>query len=208
MREDGNAVTLQAYQRGWRQYLAATPGVPLGIHGSWLPDAMAMRPENSTILEIGSGPGHDAAQMEAAGARVERTDATAGFVAHLLSQGHAARQLNVLTDDLGGPYGMIYAFAVFQHFEEYQCNLALKRCEDALVPGGVLAISFRRGSTPEWRERKDMARRLFWYWEPGLLWHTVERGRLRMAALHQDTAVSQDADQEAKTWLLVTAVKQ
>jgi len=205
---DGNQVTLQAYEDGWERYIAGTPAVPLGCHGPWLPEAMARRPYGSTILEIGSGPGHDAARMEALGARVERTDATAGFVTHLQAQGHPARQLNILTDEPGGPYGMIYAFAVFQHFEEYQVNLALKRCEDALMPGGVLAVSFRRGgSTPEWHERKGLAPRMFWYWEPGLLWHTVERTGLRMAALHQDTAVSQDADQTVKTWLLVTAVK-
>lgn len=207
MREDGNAVTLQAYEAGWQRYLDGTPPVPLDIHGPWLPEAMALRPAGSTILEIGSGPGHDAARMEAAGARVIRTDATAAFTAHLKTQGHPARQLNVLTDDIPGPCGMIYAFAVFQHFEDWQFRFALRKCAEALAPGGVLAFSARRGGRPEWRERKGMDRRLFWYWEPGPLWAAVELAGLRMAALHQDVAHGQDAEQATKTWLLVTAVK-
>lgn len=208
MHEDGNAITLESYRRGWPQYLAGTPNFVPDSHRSWLLDALALRPAGSTVLEIGSGPGYDATFMETRGARVERTDATAGFVAHLRNQGHAARQLNVLTDELGGPYGMIFAFAVFQHFEDWQFHLALRKCADALVAGGVLAFSCRRGGFPEWRERKGMARRLFWYWEPGPLWDAIEHAGFRMATLHQNVAVSQDADGETKTWLLVTAVKQ
>jgi SAM-dependent methyltransferase len=208
MHEDGNAVTLESYQRGCQQYLAGTPDFMPDSHKSWLLDALALRPAGSTVLEVGSGPGYDAAFMETMGARVERTDATAGFVAHLRNQGHAARQLNVLTDELGGPYGMVYAFAVFQHFEEYQCNLALQRCADALIPGGVLAVSFREGGTAEWQERKGMERRLFWFWRPGLLWHTVERTGLTMVTMSQAVSDKEDAAREVKTWLLVTAVKQ
>lgn len=206
-----NAVTLAAYQQNWQQYLAGTPPVPLDEHGPWLPQALALRPPGSTVLEIGSGPGHDAAAMEATGIPVERTDATEAFVEHLRAQGHQTRQLDILTGEprsvLNLTYGMIYAFAVFQHFEDWQFRFALRKCAEVLAPGGVLAFSARRGGRPEWRERKGMDRRLFWYWEPGPLWAAVELAGLRMAALHQDVAHSQDAEQATKTWLLATAVK-
>lgn len=211
--DDPNAETLLAYDEGWQRYLLGTPKVPLDIHGPWLPNALAMRPYGSTVLEIGSGPGHDAAQMEAEGIDVERTDACEPFVAYLEHLGHGARVLNVLTDDIVPPgsarrYGMIYAFAVFQHMTGTQVSAALRRCRDALAPGGVLAFSVRRGQHPEWAERKGMTRRLFWYWEPGPLWDMVEYAGLTVKAMHQDTQHGQDAEQADKTWLLVTAVKE
>lgn len=206
---DPNAETLRAYEEGWERYLMGTPAVPLDVHGPWLPQALGMRPPHSRVLEIGSGPGHDAAQMEELGIDVERTDACEAFVGNLLDQGDKARVLNVLTDDdLGGPYGMIYAFAVFQHFTSRQVVTVLRKCHDALMPGGVLAFSMRRGLTPEWSERKGMARRLFWYWQPGRLWDKIEFAGFTIRAMYQDTAIRQDSDQAQKTWLLVTAVRE
>ena len=208
---DPNAETIGAYENGWRKYLAGTPPVALDIHGPWLPSALALRPAGSTVLEIGSGPGHDAILIESTGAHVERTDATAAFVNHLRSQGHKARLLNVLTDEIGTGYGMIYAFAVFQHFTWPQFRTALGRCRDALEPGGVLAFSMRRGEGGVfgggWRERKGMDRRFFMFWQPGQLWDQVEKAGLRVVTLHQDEAVWQDSDEERKTWLLTTAVR-
>lgn len=206
--DDPNAETLLAYEEGWERYLASTPSVPLDCHGDWLPGALALRPAGSTVLEIGSGPGHDALWMERYGAAVERTDACEAFVAHLDSQGHKARLLNVLTDDIGGPYGMIYAFAVFQHLTGWQLSGALRRCRGALVPGGILAFSMRRGGLPEWSERKGMARRYFRYCQPAGLWEMTEHAGLTMKAMHQDTQVAQDGERAAKTWLLVTAMRE
>lgn len=204
---DPNTLTLDAYEKGWREYLAGTPKVPLSFHGLWLTEALARRPKDNTVLEIGSGPGHDAANMEALGVRVQRSDATAAFVGHLQEQGHSAWQLNVLTDELAGPWGMVYAFAVFQHFNEVQFRTALRRCRAALEPGGALAFSVRRGSGADWRERKGLARRFFLFWQPGPLWDAVEKEGLRMVSLIQDTQTAADADHEDKTWLLATAVR-
>lgn len=211
MTHDPNTQTLAAYEEGWRRYIDGTPAMPLDTHGPWLPTALALRPAGSTVLEIGSGPGHDAAQMEATGVRVERTDATAAFVEHLRSQGHQARQLNVLTDEIAGPYGMIFAFAVFQHLHLTQLGGVLRKCAGALEPGGILAFSMRRGERDiwggGWRERKGMARRYFFFWQPGPLWEVTENAGLRVLSIHYDTAVNHDSDEEAKRWLLVTAVR-
>lgn len=205
---DPNAETLLAYEKGWLKYVNGTPSVDLGVHGDWLPSALALRPDDSTVLEIGSGPGHDAALMEKMGVSVERSDATPGFVEHLRSQGHKVRQLNVLTDDIGEDYGMIYAFAVFQHFTPAQFGRALTGCGGALRHGGVLAFSMRRGDGYHWREsRKGMDPRFFVYWQPGPLWDAVEASGLRVASIHHAVGVRQDSDEEIKRWLLVTAVR-
>lgn len=203
---DPNTETIAAYEAGWAKYLAGTPAVPLNEHGVWLPDALVRRPGQGPVLEIGSGPGHDAANMEAIGVPVQRTDACGAFVENLRSEGHAARQLNVLTDDLGGPYSMIYAFAVFQHFSGVQLTGALRKCQQALVPGGILAFSARRGAGVEWVERKGLARRRFHYWQPGELWMMTEWSGLTVTSLHQDIQLARDGDEIAKTWLLMTAV--
>jgi SAM-dependent methyltransferase len=202
-----NDITLQAYQNGWRQYLENSPRVPLNHHGHWLSDALNQNRKPPLILEIGSGSGHDARNFEDAGFRVERSDATPAFVNHLRTQGYPARQLNILTDDPGGPFGMIYAFAVFQHFTDDEFGLALCNCADALEPGGVIAFSMRRGTGSEWEERKGMERRFFNYWQPGRLWDAVEVAGLQMKAMHQDTKTADDGAGIAKTWLLVTAIK-
>lgn len=203
----GNAATIAAYESHAREYLAGTPSVPLSIHGRWFQDAVGSRPAGSRILEIGSGPGHDAVQMEALGAEVDRTDAAYAFVAHLRGQGHEVRQLNLLEDEPGTGYGMVYAFAVFAHFTQEECRLALRKCFRALTPGGVLALSFRRGDGTYWRERKGMPPRRFTFWEPGPLWEAVEDAGFGMTSMVADTNVNQDADQEVKRWLLVTAVR-
>ncbi len=67
------------------------------------------------MLEIGSATGRDAAVLEARGLKVRRTDATPAFVDRLRADGVAADVLNVITDELGGPWDAIYAGAVFLH---------------------------------------------------------------------------------------------
>jgi SAM-dependent methyltransferase len=210
---DANEVTLESYQQGWQEYLRGTPDTGnLGYHGPFLPGALAMRPAGSTVLEIGSATGHDAKLMEAQGIPVDRSDATPAFVKYLRGQGYPARHLNIL-DALPdeGAYGMVYAWAVFQHFSESQMGSALRNCARALQPGGILAFSVRRGDAAwpghEWQERKGMGPRWFQYWEPGPLWAAVENAGLTVKGIHLDSALSIDADRIMKTWLMVTAEK-
>ena len=55
------------------------------------------------VLEIGSGPGRDAALLESLGVDVRRTDISPGFVDLLRARGHDADVLDPLTDDLDDP---------------------------------------------------------------------------------------------------------
>lgn len=100
---------------------------------------------------------------------MRRTDATLAFVELLRHDGHPADVLNVLTDDLGGPYAGVLADAVFLHFTPEQLRGVLLRVRESLSPGGLLAFSVKIGDGTEWSDHKLGAPRFFQYWQEGPL---------------------------------------
>lgn len=117
------------------------------------------------VLEIGSADGRDAAFLESLGREMRRTDATRAFVEMLQQGGHPADVLNVLTDDLGGPYAGVLADAVFLHLTPEQLANVFVRIRQTLSPGGLLAFSVKIGEGSEWSSHKLGAPRWFQYWE-------------------------------------------
>ena len=143
------------------------------------------------VLEIGSGPGHDAKALEGGGVRVRRTDITEGFVAHLRKQGYAAAWLDPLTDDLRDPvhpdvpYAAVWASATLLHVARDDFGTVLGRLADVTRPGGTLHVSLKEGDGEEWTDRGDVeAPRLFVYWRENALraaleeagWEIIEVG--------------------------------
>jgi hypothetical protein len=110
------------------------------------------------VLEVGSATGRDARALEALGRRVERTDAAHAFVEMLSAQGYAARRLDVLTNDVGGPYAAVLAHAVFLHFTSRQLRTALDRVRRALAADGVPGFTVKEGNGSEERGRAGDAR--------------------------------------------------
>lgn len=100
---------------------------------------------------------------------MRRTDATRAFVDLLRQDGHAADVLNVLTDDLGGPYAGVLADAVFLHLTPEQLVGVLRRVRESLSPDGLLAFSVKIGDGTEWSDHKLGAPRFFQYWQEGPL---------------------------------------
>jgi hypothetical protein len=98
---DGSDVTLASYEAAADKWLASStkPGDDMLA----FLDQFAELISAGTVLELGSGPGWDAAHLETRGLRVVRTDGTQAFVERLRRAGHAARRLDVRTDDFGGP---------------------------------------------------------------------------------------------------------
>lgn len=113
-----NARTLAAYQAAAEVYERAEAAVnPPALTA--LLDAFSDRlAAGTTVLEFGSATGRDAAFLERRGLRVHRTDVTMAFVDRLRARGLNAEPLNVLSDDIGGPWSAMYAGAVFLHFSE------------------------------------------------------------------------------------------
>jgi 2-polyprenyl-3-methyl-5-hydroxy-6-metoxy-1,4-benzoquinol methylase len=107
--------TVQSYDGSARQYdtLVAARRPP------HIEDALRRLvqclPPGGSVLEIGSGPGRDADFVESLGAVVRRTDAAQAFLDLMAERGKQADLLNVMIDELGGPYDGVLAMGVLIH---------------------------------------------------------------------------------------------
>lgn len=160
--DDANDGTLETYQLFAERYVDRTPSPDAGTV-RFVDQFIAVVPGRS-VLEFGSGPGHDAAYMETRGLQVTRTDAARAFVERLIAAGHSARLLDVRVDDFGGPYDGIWANAVLLHLDRKQFAQVVSRARRAVVDNGVLGISLKEGDGAGWTTRKMDAPRYFTYW--------------------------------------------
>jgi SAM-dependent methyltransferase len=155
-----NARTVASYDRSaalYRSLSAAQP--PEGL----LPllRELVRQASGGSVLELGSGPGTDARWLATHGLTVQRTDASSAFVELLQADGHEARLLNVVTDELGGPYDAIYACAVLLHLTIEELRLALRKARAA---ARALAFTVKEGDGSEWTCAKLRMPRWFQYW--------------------------------------------
>lgn len=143
---DPGDITLAGYEAGAQRYLeqSALPAPALVAYLDGLAEALG----TGHVLELGSGPGWDAAHLEGHGLRVTRTDATPAFVEMLRAAGHDARLLDVRTDNLGGPYDAVLADAVLLHLDRSQFLGLLRRARRAVVESGLLAFTMKRATAP------------------------------------------------------------
>ncbi|HEU4947853.1 MAG TPA: methyltransferase domain-containing protein [Kribbella sp.] len=163
---DSNAVTLAAYEQAAERFRATIPSEP----GQVLLDQFDLIDTRlhpgATVLELGSGTGRDALELERRGYRVRRTDAAESFVEMMRSDGHHADRLNALTDEFGGPYDLVFADAVLLHFDRDQLAAVLRKAARA---SGLLAFSLREGEGAEWSTRHlDLPRHFTMWQEPEL----------------------------------------
>lgn len=170
-----NSQTIQAYENSFIDFVSATADVTSPLWKSWIASILDFAPEDEPILEIGSGFGRDADYLEEIGmVKVWRTDAASSAVRWLHNHGFEAEQLNVLTDEIPGMFGTIFAAAVFHHFTDDEVTTALEKIRYSLVPGGITAFIQRRGSRCDWIASKNMPPRYFHCREPKPLWEMTE----------------------------------
>lgn len=199
VRSAAKAATIAAYDASAGKYVA---GAGTGISDAARPliDRFldGLEP-GAHVLEIGSGPGHDAAALEAGGVRVRRTDISAGFVSHLRRQGYAAAQVDPLTDNLldpvhPEPYDGVWASATLLHVARADLPTVLARLAEATRPGGMLHVSLKEGDGELWsRHGRVDAPRLFVYWREGPLrtvleeagWEVLEVDHTRVQAIEE-----------------------
>jgi SAM-dependent methyltransferase len=168
--------TLSAYQAGVAAYLAASPTGVAEAVAELLDEVIAHSP-GGRVLELGTGPGREALYLEEGGLEVDRTDATAAFVARLRRAGHQARVVDVRRDELGGPFDAVVANAVLLHLDRNDFGHALRACHAATRPGGLLALTLKEGDGEAWSDAKLDQPRWFVYWrEPALREALVEAG--------------------------------
>lgn len=166
---DTNERTVAAYDAHVQGYVDNTPHEISRTAREWLDTSLEGLSTDARILEIGSGFGHDATYIEQKGYSVERTDVTPGFVDLLRGQGYDARQLNVLTDEITGPYDLVVADAVFHHLTRAEATTASRNVLGALGMGGRFAVSLRIGLREGWSDEKLGVPRYFTHWQrPGI----------------------------------------
>jgi 2-polyprenyl-3-methyl-5-hydroxy-6-metoxy-1,4-benzoquinol methylase len=164
---DANAETLHTYERAASLYRERTERTDEADDLVALVAAHA--PTGAVVLEVGSGPGHDADRLEALGFAVRRTDAARSFVELQRADGHDIDVLDVRTDDLGGPYDVVFAQAVLLHIDRAELPGVLARARAAVRPGGLLALTLKEGDGEEWSTHKVELPRHFTYWRAGPL---------------------------------------
>lgn len=194
--DDPNEATLAAYQAHAERYTDRTTTARSPL----VDDLLAVTSTGDTVLELGSGPGRDASDLEAAGLIVDRTDGAPAFVDALRRAGHDARVLNFYADDFGGPYDAIYANAVLLHAERSRLSSVLEVALRATRPGGTLAASFKMGENDAWSNQKLDAPRHFTYWQQHEL-----RAELVQSGWMPIRIAESTTPQSAERWINVVA---
>lgn len=161
---DPHADTIAAYQADAAAYAAGTADLPESVARD-LDEFAGRVVAGGRVLEIGSGPGRDARELEARGLSVRRTDITPAFVDLMRADGYEADVLDPLVDDLGGPYDGVWIDAVLMHVAREDVPTLFARLAAATGPGGVLYLSTQEGDGEEWLARGHVSGpRHFTFW--------------------------------------------
>lgn len=145
-----NRSTVDGYEVCAREYAENVPGTPTGVTEAALRRLVQTVPPAGLALEIGSGPGTDADYIEMLGVRVRRTEPTQSFRDIQAERGKVAEPLDVLVDELGGPYDAVLAMCVLQHIDRSLIDGVLQDVSRALRPGAGFLISVPEGSGEYW----------------------------------------------------------
>jgi predicted TPR repeat methyltransferase len=181
------SVTLASYEEGADAYLQDSTLTPLAAYKAFRRSVVTLLPAGAHMLELGSGPGHDALFFEANGVYVQRTDGALAFVERLRASGHQADRLEVTTDQFGGPFDIVFANAVLLHLTVNQLNDVLKKAARAVGPKGLLAFTVKEGEGEEWTTAKIDKPRYFAYWsEASIRTHLAASGWEPLSVKHED----------------------
>jgi 2-polyprenyl-3-methyl-5-hydroxy-6-metoxy-1,4-benzoquinol methylase len=196
MEPSANARTIESYELIADDYARETQGRHVLSGGL---ERLAEAVPSGHVLELGSGPGWDADELEEAGLTVRRTDITQGFIDAQRSRGREVDRLDALEDDLGGPYDAVVTLHVLQHVEPDDLPTVLTKIAGALRPGGYFLVSIPRGEGAGW-ETGESGSSYF-----RALWTEAEfSAALSRAGLRTEWADRADQHQESG-WLCILA---
>ena len=141
-----NARTVSSYELVAADYARETAGggPPSRSSGS-LPSSPGARCSRSGRGRGGT-PMRSRTQGYACGVRTP----TQAFIDLQQARGKRVDRLDVMVDDLGGPYDGIVALAVLQHVPRQQLPGVLARMAAALAPAGALLVCVRTGAGERW----------------------------------------------------------
>ncbi|KQZ13487.1 SAM-dependent methyltransferase [Mesorhizobium sp. Root554] len=142
--------TVRSYDSVAAEYAAEAAAMP-GWVATEIDAFVADLGGSGRVLEIGSGGGRDALELESRGISVRRTDISKGFVDLLRESGFEADLLDPLTDELAdprrpdAPYDGIWACACLIHVARKDFGTVVGRLAEATRIGGRLHASVREG---------------------------------------------------------------
>lgn len=201
MEPSPNRRTVQSYELIADDYAQETAGSRV-MAGAL--DRLAEAVPGGHALEIGSGPGWDADRLETAGLTVRRTDITQAFIDLQRARGKDVDQLDVIGDDLGGPYDAVVALAVLQHVPADDLPNVLAKVAAALRPGGRFLVAVRLGDGADWEVGASGNRYHVTYWaETDFI---AELARVGLAIEWTDHSVNdEDPNLAPSEWLTLMA---
>jgi predicted TPR repeat methyltransferase len=107
-------------------------------------------------------------------------------------------RLDALTDDLGGPWDAVVAFAVLLHLTREELGTVLDRLREAVRPGGLLAVTVKEGDGSAWSDHRLGSPRFFTFWRAGPLAEVLADHGWSVQELERHTGDRDD-------WILVMA---
>jgi len=131
------------YDEHHAYYASLVEDAPPPNREAALRELVARIPAGGHVLELGSGTGRDADFVESLGVHVRRTDVTQGFIDLQAARGRAVDRLDLLTDELGGPYDGVFAMCVMLHVTREATDAVLSSIAGALRKGGACLVSVR-----------------------------------------------------------------
>jgi SAM-dependent methyltransferase len=146
--------TVRSYDAVAAQYAAEAATMPKWVAAE-IDEFVTALGGSGRVLEVGSGGGRDALELEKRGISVRRTDISKGFVDLLCERGFDADLLDPLTDNLADPqrpgtsYDGIWACACLIHVAREDLGTVLGRLAEATRTGGRLHVSVREGDGAE-----------------------------------------------------------
>ncbi|MEV6521704.1 methyltransferase domain-containing protein [Longispora sp. NPDC051575] len=145
-----NRHTVESYERWAKGYAESVSPEQSPFGAAALRRLAGAAGPGGTVLEVGSGPGWDADFVESLGVAVRRTDATGAFRDIQTARGKQVGHLDLLADDLGGPYDAVLAMCVLIHIDRALTDLVLGKVAGALRPDGAFLVSVREGTGELW----------------------------------------------------------
>lgn len=181
---DPNARTVEAYESYAEEYARIVGTEPPAGSRTGLERLLEGLIAGAHVLEVGSGTGRDADLLESRGVRVRRTDVTEAFLQQQRARGLEVERLDVLHDDLGGPYDAVVALATLIHVEHRDLARVVAKIRAALVPDGLALLSMREGAGADedgdWFAAlwpRDELERLYVGAGLDVVWHQAHAGR-------------------------------
>jgi cyclopropane fatty-acyl-phospholipid synthase-like methyltransferase len=193
-----NRKTLQAYESRAAVYRDTMSPAQAGWLLHFLERLALSLGHSARILEIGSGTGANARLLAGMGLVVHPSDATRAFVEMMRADGLDATEVNALTEDLGGPWDAVVAFAVFLHFSPDELSAVLAKVRHGIRTGGLLAFTVKEGDDSGWSEHKLGLPRHFTYWRAEALRAFLEARGWEVESLECEQG-------RTDRWLLVLA---